>query len=37
MYFRKDDWIDFVRVLVLRVLGKNDGGGGIKGRLGLDF
>lgn len=36
MYFRKDDWTDFARASVLRVPGKNDGGGGIKGRLGPD-
>lgn len=34
--FRENDWIDFPRASVLRVLGKNDGGGGRKGRLGPD-
>ena len=31
MYFRKDDWTDFIRASVLRVPKKNDGDGGSQG------
>lgn len=31
MYFRKDDWTDFMRASVLRVPGKNDGDGSRRG------
>ena len=33
MYFKKDDWTDFIRASVFGVLRKNDGDGGGQGQI----